>query len=269
MLLLSTSGPFGKYIDLPVTLTIEIRALIALIFILIYCRWKGISLAIRKKDIPHILLSGLLMGLHWTSYFKALQLSNVAIGMLSLFTYPVLTALLEPMFLKTTFQKVHLLLALLVLAGIYFLVPEIDLSNSHTLAICFGVFSALCYALRNLIMKTKVAAYQGSVLMGYQLAIVGLLLFPTYFLYDLTAVSGQWEGLIGVALITTAMGHTMFINTFKHFSITTISIISSIIPVYGIIIGAFFLSEIPTWPTVFGGTLILGAVIVESIRSYK
>lgn len=269
MLLLGTSGPFGKYIALPVSLGIEIRALLALFFLLLYCKWKGLSFHLKKRDILPILLSGLLMGLHWTTYFKALQLSNVAIGMLSLFTYPVWTALLEPLFLKTKFQKIHLLLGLLVLVGIYFLVPETNLNNSYFIAIGFGIFSAICYAVRNLILKTKVTDYQGSVLMGYQLIIVSVLLLPAFFMYDLAEIPGQWKGLLGVALITTALGHTMFINTFKHFSITTISIISSIQPVYGILLGALFLAEIPEWSTVFGGLLILTSVVVESVRSYR
>ena len=40
------------------------------------------------------------MGGHWITYFYALKFSNVAIGMLSLYTFPVMTALLEPFFIK-------------------------------------------------------------------------------------------------------------------------------------------------------------------------
>ncbi len=209
------------------------------------------------------------MCIHWLSYFKALQLSNVAIGMLSLFTYPVITAFLEPFFLKIKFQAVHLVLALLVLCGIYFLVPDFSLDNGQTIAIAFGVFSAFCYAVRNLILKTKVDRYNGSVLMSYQLVVIAILLLPVYFVYDLLEIKDQWQGLVGLIVITTAVGHTMFINTFKHFSITTVSILSCIQPVYGIIIGALFLSEIPTWTTILGGIMILASVIIESIRSYK
>lgn len=269
MLLLSTSGPFGKFIALPTPLTIAIRALLALIFLVLYCKFKDISFSLRTIDRWPILVSGLLMAGHWLAYFHALQLSNVAIGMLSMFTYPVLTSFLEPLFLKTRFQKIHLILGILVLFGIYFLVPDFSFRNRNTMAIGFGLLSALCYAVRNLILKTKVDIYQGSLLMTYQMVIVSLLLLPTYFLYDLNGVGEQWEGLLGVALITTVFGHTMFINCFKHFSVTTVSILSSIQPVYGILIGALFLSEIPAWTTILGGVLILASVVVESVRSYR
>ncbi|WP_252729863.1 DMT family transporter [Zobellia uliginosa] len=269
MVLLSTSGPLGRFIELPVAVTIGIRSFIALVLLLLYCRYKGISFELSSKDRGPIILSGFLMGIHWLAYFVALQKSNVAIGMLSLFTYPVITAFLEPLFLKTKFQKMHLLLGFLVLFGIYFLVPDFSFENSYTIAIGFGVFSALCYAVRNIILKKQVNKYQGSVLMAYQMAIICCMLIPAFFYYDLETVPSQWQGLLGLAVVTTVFGHTMFVNCFKYFSITTISILSSIQPVYGILIGAFFLSEIPTWSTVIGGCLILTSVIVESVRSYR
>lgn len=269
MLFLGTSGPFGKFIDLPIPLTIAIRALLGLALLILYCKWQKISFDLRRRDIFPILVSGALLGIHWITYFKALQLSSVAIGMLSLFTYPVMTSFLEPLFLKVKFQKIHLLLGLMVLSGIYLLAPEIDFGNSNTIAICLGLFSAICYAARNIILKTKVDSYQGSILMGYQLIVVCVMLFPVYFMYDLNDVIPEWKGLLGLVVITTVLGHTLFINTFKHFSITTVSILSSIQPVYGIIIGAFLLSEIPSWSTIFGGILILTSVVIESFRYYR
>ncbi|WP_289062884.1 DMT family transporter [uncultured Zobellia sp.] len=269
MVLLSTSGPLGRFIELPVPITIGIRSLIALLLLFLYCRVKGISFGLSSKDRMPVLVSGVLMGVHWLAYFMALQKSNVAIGMLSLFTYPVITAFLEPLFLKTRFQKMHLLLGILVLCGIYFLVPDFSFENSYTVAIGFGVFSALCYAVRNLILKKQVDTYPGSVLMVYQMAIICLMLAPAFFYYELEAIPSQWAGLLGLAVVTTVFGHTMFVNCFKYFSITTISILSSIQPVYGILIGALVLSEIPAWSTVIGGCLILTSVIVESVRSYR
>ena len=146
MLFISTSGALGRYVQLPVPVAIGARAILAFIALFLYCKWKGFGLKIDKKDTGVILLSGLLMGTHWIAYFYALKLSNVAIGMLSIFTYPVITALLEPVLLKTKFQLLHILLAVLVLTGMYFLSPTLNFEDSYTLAIGFGVFSALAYA---------------------------------------------------------------------------------------------------------------------------
>ncbi len=269
MLLISTSGALGRYIDMPVPVIIGFRALMAGVLLFVFCRWKGISFRTGSKDRPTIILSGILMGLHWVTYFYSLKLSNVAIGMLSIFTYPVITALLEPVLLKTKFQKVHLLLALLVLLGIFFLVPDLDFDNSYTKAVILGVISALCYALRNIIMKTKVGDYNGSVLMWYQLVVVSVFLLPFLFIMDSSGIKDQWLPTLTLALLTTAIGHTLFLASFKRFSITTASIISSVQPVYGIIIGMIFLGEIPVWSTIIGGVLILTSVVIESVRTYK
>ncbi|MFS4468203.1 DMT family transporter [Maribacter sp. 2210JD10-5] len=269
MIFISTSGALGRYVDLPVPVTIGARAFIAFLILFLYCKWKGISLNVARNDAPMVILSGFLMGLHWVTYFYALKWSNVAIGMLSLFTYPVLTAFLEPLLLKTKLQKIHLLLGGLVLAGIYLLSPELDFSNSYTLAIAIGIFSALCYALRNLILKVRAVYYHGSMLMVYQTGIITLILLPSFFTIEIDLVLHQWKGILALAILTTAIGHTLFLMTFKHFSITTVSILSSVQPVYGIVIGALFLSEIPELTTILGGTLILASVVIESIRSKK
>lgn len=269
MVFISTSGALGRYVTLPVPLTIFSRAALAFLALLLYCKYKGVSLKVEKEDSLHIFLSGLLMAVHWITYFYALQLSTVAIGMLSLFTYPIITSFLEPLLLRIQFQKVHLLLGLLVLMGIYFLVPDFNIENSHTIAVGVGVLSAFSYALRNLVLKTKVAKYNGSMLMCYQVGISGLLLIPVLFFFDLTEIGSQWESLLALAIITTAIGHTLFLRSFKHFSITTASIISSVQPVYGILIGAIFLKEIPSYLTIIGGLLILSAVVIESVLSYK
>ncbi len=269
MVLISTSGALGKYIDMPVPVTIAFRAFLAAFILFLFCKWKKISFEVIKKDRLMIMVSGILLGLHWITYFYALKLSNVAIGMLSLFTYPVITSFLEPLILKTKFQKMHLLLGALVLLGIYFLVPNFSFENTYTKAVGFGVLSAFCYSLRNLFMKDKVAIYHGSTLMFYQLVVLGVVLSPLLFVMDTSGITTQWPALLVLALVTTAIGHTIFLFSFKRFSTTTASIISSIQPVYGIIIGILFLNDVPKIITLVGGTLILTSVIIESVRSYK
>ena len=268
MLFISTSGVLGRYIALPPSVSIWVRSLIALILLVLYARFKKFNFQINWKNHgAAICCSGILMAIHWITYFFALQWSNVAIGMLSLFTYPIITVFLEPFFIPVKLQKMHLLLGGLILLGIYFLVPAFDLKNSGTQGLLIGLFSALAYALRNLILKKYNAMGNGSVQMIYQLVVVVVLLAPVLWLYPEADIVSQWPYLFILGAITTALGHTLFLSSFSHFNISTASIMSSIQPLFGVLLGALFLYEIPTLKSVFGGALILTTVLIESKRS--
>ncbi|MDP4989085.1 MAG: DMT family transporter, partial [Polaribacter sp.] len=111
--------------------------------------------------------------------------------------------------------------------------------------------------------------YDGTVLMFYQVVIISLLLFPTLFFMDVSGLRTQWPYLLILAFVTTAIGHSMLLHSLKFFSATTTSIISSLQPIFGIIMAFFLLSEIPELNTFFGGSLILAAVLFESFRVKK
>lgn len=269
-LLISTSGALGKFIDLPTPVIIWCRSALGALFLFLFCYFKKLSIKIKsKEDILSIILSAIFLGTHWVTYFHALKLSNVAIGMLSLFTFPVITALLEPLFTKSKLNPIHILLALMVLLGIYILAPDLNFESTYLKGILFGVFSALCYALRNLILKRHISKYDGTVLMTQQALIISICLLPVMFKMDITNIQTQIPYLILLGLVTTAIGHSLFIRSLKHFSVSTASIIGSAQPIFGIIIAFIFLNEIPTLNTFIGGSLIIATVVIESIRSGK
>lgn len=269
-LLISTSGALGKFIALPTPVIIWWRCILGALFLFVFCKYKKQTLKINsKKDIPTIVLSALLLGAHWITYFYALKLSNVALGMLSLFTFPIITAFLEPLFTKSKLNRIHLGLGILVLIGIYILAPDFNYKNTQAKGILIGLFSALCYALRNLILKRHVNTYNGSILMLYQIIILSVVLLPFVFTLDTSNITTQYPYIIILALVTTAIGHSLFIHSFKHFSVSSASIIGSAQPIFGIIIAYFFLNEIPKVNTFIGGFIILLTVFIESIRSKK
>lgn len=266
-LFISTSGVLGKYIHLPVPVIIWWRAILAFVFLLIFAKSKKISLfLIDKKDIKTFLLSAIFMTLHWITYFFSLKKSNVAIGMLSLYTFPVITALIEPFFTKKRINPIQLFLGVLVMIGMYILAPKFDIKNSVIQGILFGIFSAFCYALRNLIIKKHTANYHGTTLMIYQLGFVALFLTPILFFYGTKGITTEFPYVILLALLTTAIGHTLLVMAFRYFAVSTASIISSVQPIFGIVLAYLFLNEIPSWNTFFGGLLILTSVVIESVR---
>ncbi len=132
-LFISTSGALGKYIDLPTPVIIWGRSFVGAFALFAYCSYNKIKFVpISKKKQFKFILSSLFLGAHWITYFYALKISNVAIGMLSLFTFPVITALLEPFFGNEKFKPIHVLFGLMILVGIYILAPDLNFESSHS-----------------------------------------------------------------------------------------------------------------------------------------
>jgi drug/metabolite transporter (DMT)-like permease len=269
-LFISTSGVLGKYIAMPSEVIIWFRSAFAMLFLYGFCKYKKINLrVVDLKTHVSFIISSLFMAAHWVTYFYALKLSNVALGMLSLFTYPVITALLEPLFLKSKFNPSHLLLGATVLIGVSILTPEFNMDSSDVKGILFGLFSALCYSIRILILKQHVKHYHGSMLMFYQTTVITIVLFPVLIFMDISGFQSQFPYLLLLALLTTAVGHSLMVHALKFFSASTATIISSIQPVFGIIIAIIIVDEIPNKNTIWGGVLIISTVFIETIRSKK
>lgn len=267
-LFISTSGVLGKYIAMPTEVIIWFRSAFAMVFLYLFCRIKKVDLSIPniKTHIP-LILSSLFMAAHWISYFYALKSSNVAIGMLSLYTFPVITSLLEPLFLKTKLNPIHIVLGLIVLLGLYILTPDFDTESSMIKGIVFGLISAICYTIRILILKQHVETFHGSMLMLYQVTVITIILIPVLFFMDTSAFANQYPYLLLLAILTTAIGHSLMVHSLKFFSASAATIISSIQPIFGIVLAFLFLGEIPNINTYIGGALILSTVVIESIRS--
>ncbi len=270
MVIISTSGVLGRYILLPPPVTIWWRCLLGAACIGLYCLILKQDFKLKdKRDASNIVWSGVFLGIHWVTYFYSLQLSNVAIALLSLFTYPMVTSILEPFVLKSRFRLDHILFSLIILIAVFFLAPKFDFADDHFKGVIFGMISSVGYSLRNLILKKQVTKYQSSMLMFYQLMTLSVVLMPFLFIFDEVSPLSQWEAIITLAVFTTALGHTLFVMSFKYFSVSTASIMSSLQPVYGIILAYFLLGETPAGRTMIGGFIILGTVILASLRSYK
>lgn len=270
LLAISTSGVFGRTLTLAPEVAIFWRCAFALVIMGIYLKVRGANLRIIAGDGRIIILGGILMGIHWVTYFYSLSLANVAIAILTLHTFPAMTTILEPLILKTKFRAYHLLLATLITVGIYIIAPSFDMSDGVFLAIIFGLISALTYALRNILTRKVISRYDGSSMMFFQLCIMSLITIPYLFTKSSAPlISTDWPLILALAAVTTCLGHTLLVQHLKYYSAVTVSLMSSIIPIYGILWPFIFLDEVPTLKTLIGGSLILLSFLIEAIVSSK
>jgi len=270
---MSTSGVLARSVTLPVPIQIRVRCVIAalVLYLVLKLQKKKVALPGRRFGWQ-IVVASILMGLHWIFYFYALFFSNVAIGMLSLFTYTIFTALLEPVVLKTKFQLRHIPLTLIGMLGLYLLIPSEEVDNDYGLGIVCGVISALAYTFRNLSMKQSIATVDGVSLMFFQMLILSIVMFGTVFFYPadvlIIGFANNWELILVLGIVTSALGHTLFVSSLAYFSTTALSILSNLIPIFGIAMGYFFLSESPQAKILIGGALILMTSFIEGYFSW-
>ena len=268
--LISTSGILGRLMKMSPELVIFYRCLLAALVLFFFIRYKKISFKTQEKShIRYIVLGGILMAIHWVSYFYSLTLSNIAIAMLTLHTFPAMTSILEPMVLKTRFKYYHIFLAVLVLIGIWIILPSFDLRDNIVIATLCGLLSALAYSLRNIWTRKIMMHYNGSLIMFYQLVIMVVLLSPFLFIFDSGHLEHDLPYVLALAFFTTVLGHTLLVSSLKHFSAVSVSLLSSIIPVYGILWGVFFLDEYPGLQTLIGGCFIMASFVTESLLNHK
>ncbi len=271
LLMISTSGVLGRTLQMAPELSIFYRCVLSAILLGTFIAIKKYGLGIKEEGHKkYILIGGILMAIHWITYFYALSLSTIAIAILTLHMFPAMTAILEPLLLGTKFKVYHLALATLVIIGIYIISPPIDLSNNIFKAVLFGTLSALTYALRNIYTRKIMKHYNGSVMMFYQLCIMMVLLLPYLFLKSSQPlITHDWPFIIGLAVLTTCLGHTLLVQSLKNYSAVTISLMSSIIPIYGVFLGYIFLAEMPAKSTLIGGTFILTSFVIEGYHANK
>lgn len=256
---------FAKLIGLNALDITAYRAAIAggAIYVLLTLQKKPIKLH-KPKDYAIAILLGIAVGIHWVTYFAGMQLAGITVGMLAFFTYPVLTVFLEPLFNKSKPKAKDVISAVVVIVGIYLLIPNVNLGDDVTLGVVTGVISALFFAIRNITHKRYFSQYGGPQTMFYQTLVASLMLCA-FIEVPITQISDTDLTLLFIAgVVFTAMPHSLFAASLKHLSAATAGLISCLQPLYGTILAIIILHERPSVMTLIGGTLIVSAACFET-----
>lgn len=270
VLLWAGTALFAKWIPLPAHQITGLRSLVAGGVLLVLLLRRPNSLGVRaRRDLGVLLLSGVALALHWVTYFQAIQTSTVAIGLLSLHAYPVMTALVEPLWFRERLRGFDIALAAVVAVGLLVLMPSFSLDSPIFVGTLWGLVSAALFTLRNLLTRQVRSAYSGIQVTFWQLAASAALLLPTTVTLGqpLTLSSGSKLLLLGA--LFTALPHTLYTNALEHLSARSVGMLGTLLPVYGSVTAALLLGETPSLRTILGGTIVLAAVTVETGRALQ
>ena len=268
VVLFGLAGLFGKWLALSPLIIVLGRvvfaALVLGLILLLTRRPFGIS---RPGDRLLFLGLGILLAVHWSVFFLSVQVSTVAVGLLSYSSFPVFTAFLEPAFFRKRLDLFNVLFAGICLLGVFLIVPRFVWSDAVFRGVLYGLAAGLTFAVLSIINRMLTARHDSVKIAFWQDSIAALALLPFFFILR-PALTGKDLGLLlFLGIVCTAGAHTLFIEAMRRQTAQTASIISSLEPVYGIALAYLFLREIPAPRTLLGGAVILAAVIVISLRA--
>ncbi|BBO90891.1 DMT family transporter [Desulfosarcina ovata] len=270
VLLFGLAGLFGKFLVIPAWLIVLGRtgyATLALGLVLIISNdrhWPkdGRTLALFS-------LLGLLLAIHWITFFHSIQVSSVAIGLLAFSTFPVFTALIEPWWFNERRRTIDMVTAFLVFVGLVIMVYPAPFGGAVFSGAMWGTASGFTFAILSLLNRKWVRAYPSVTIAFLQNATATIILLPMTLWIDV-AVNAQQLGLLAIlGIVCTALSHALFIRGLAFARAQLASIIACLEPVYGIVFAYLLLGEHPGLHTLAGGGIILVTTFLAMLQRVR
>jgi drug/metabolite transporter (DMT)-like permease len=205
-----------------------------------------------------------MLAVHWVTFFHSVQISTVAVSLISFSTFPIFVAFIEPYFFKEEAKVVDIITTILTFLGAILVVPRFDLSNNITQGFASGTVSAIAFTILSILNHKYARKYPSLLVALYQDGVATMILLPLLFLVHPSIQVLDLFLLMLLGVIFTAVAHTLFIKGMTHIKTQTAGIIASLGPLYGVLFALIVLREIPTIRTLVGGAIILGAVFYSS-----
>ncbi len=221
------------------------------------------------RDYVGLSLLGLLWMLNLLCFYAAVQVSSVAVAVLSFSTFPIFIAFLEPLLAKRLPKVSDLLLAMVTFGGILLVIPSYDFSNTVLHGVLFGTASGLSLSLLSIFSKQYTQKYPSTLISFYQNTVAAVALMVVVYMSPVEEVTFQDVSLMVVlGVVFSAVPQLLLYQSLSKLKATTVSIILSLESVYGIVLALLLLGEVPSMRMVFGGLVILCASVYVSLQRH-
>lgn len=274
VLLFGVAGLFGKWVALPAHLIVLGRVSVAAATLALLVgppgdtRRPGPGGELRR-DRRLLPLLGLLLAVHWVTFFHAIQVSSVAVGLLTFATFPVFTALLEPVLSREPLEPSTLAAAGATVAGVALVIPAPRLGDPVVQGAFWGVVSGLTFAVLGVLNRGLVRRYGALRLAFHQDVWAALLLLPLAATADRWPTPNEWGLLLLLGVVFTAGAHALFIYGLSGVRAGRAAVIAALEPVYGVALAALLLEERPGPRVLLGGGVVVATALWVSLRSRR
>ncbi|HET8596763.1 MAG TPA: DMT family transporter [Castellaniella sp.] len=265
--LFGLSGILGELIRAGAALITGGRALFAAAALLWFIRRAGRRLQgpPRAARAP-LALAGVLLAVHWISFFTAVKLGGIAVATLGFASFPAFTTVLEGLLFRERARPAEWMAVVLVSAGLALVAPSFDWRDQAAAGLAWAVLSGLSFALFALANRKAVGLMPGRELACGENLIVALLILPGCAPAFGSLRAPDWLWLVLLGVFCTALPHTLLVSSLARVKARTAGIVIALEPVYAIVFAAILFAQYPSGRALAGGALILGAIVWAGLR---
>lgn len=257
------TGILGKLIHLDPLSIVWHRLLIAVIALAIAMPLLKRSFRVSSwKELAAFIFVGVIVALHWLTFYISIDLSTASLGILCLSTTTIHVSWLEPLIMKRKFSWTELILSAIVICGIYFVSGDFNAREYEALA--YGLISALLAASFAVFNAKLAETAPPSKITFYEL-LAGLVFLSFVLLYQgkldreifvMTTSDFLWLLFLGVAC--TSFAFLVTVELVRRLGAFTVSLSINLEPVYTIVLAIAILNENED----VGGQFYIGASII-------
>jgi drug/metabolite transporter (DMT)-like permease len=269
VLLAGGAGLFAKFVAVSPTVITCGRTFFGSLALLVAAALAQTSLRLRsRRDLLLLALSGAILATHWFSFFAAIQVSTVAVGLLAFSTFPLFITFLEPVVFGERLHRRDVITAFVVVAGLILVTPVWDVEQPNTQGALWGTLSAFTFAALSLLNRSSVRIYPALTVAFYQQAFAFLCVLPLALRWPGVTTGRDIGLLVVLGVFFTALAQGLSVASLRHLRGQTVGVAFGLEPAYGILLAWLLLNETPSLRTLCGGLLIVCAVIWTSFYEH-
>ncbi|MBW3519613.1 DMT family transporter [Flavobacterium sp. NKUCC04_CG] len=260
----------GQLISLEALPLVWYRIAIAVSCLFVYFLIMRQKMTASKKNISLFLLAGIVIAVHWLTFFGAIKASNVSVTLACISTGAFFASILEPIFYKRKIVWYEVLFGLMVVFGLSII---FSVETQYVTGIVLGLISAFLSAVFSIINGKFAQKHEPSIITFYEL-VGGLLILSIYLGISggfnqefFTVKSSDWLWLILLGSFCTAYAFLASVKVMKFLSPYTVMLTINLEPVYGILLAVLIFKDSEKMTPAFyiGALLILSTVILNGI----
>jgi drug/metabolite transporter (DMT)-like permease len=274
VLIFGLTGILGKLITIDSYLLVWYRLLIAVVALLGYFLVTNFSLKITKKQLVKTLGVGVIIAIHWVTFFEAIKQSNVSVALVCFSSSTLFTSLLEPLYFKRRIKPYELIFGVVIILGLYFIFSfEFKYLIGMVLSVVSAALASWFTVLNGILVKeTKSKTISFYELLGALIVVSIYLLISTegdVTKFYVPVSDLKWLVILGT--VCTAFAFIMSVEVMKKISPYTVTISVNLEPIYSIVLALLIWPESETMSYGFylGSIIVIATIFLNALFKGK